>query len=136
MKKAKSETSKSDAVFSGNFTETITAVQKALAEAISFDMLGPEEVVAIKSSLSELGSGNLRVLPFGVTRTFEEFLIRDIEVADEIAQVRTALDQAEVPPATQKDTIVKYEIGEIRKDYIEEVEEVHAELDLGEAESS
>ena len=134
MKKAKSETSKSDAVFSGNFTETITAVQKALAEAISFDMLGPEEVVAIKSSLSELGSGNLQVLPFGVTRAFEEFLICGLEMAEEAEPSK--LRQTEIAQPADLRKIDRHEISVDREKAFGEVVEVLAELEPGKTEAS
>lgn len=124
MKKPINKTSKSDDAFSVNLTETITAVQKSLAEAISFDVIRQEEITAIKSSLSELGSGKLFVSPFGAIGRFVESLIPELGLSKEEPVARPRAYQTEAS-SVQKETIVGHEI----EGQVEDVELFHAELE-------
>ncbi len=71
MKKASTENTKADVVYQGTFSETITAVQRALVDASPFDILLSDEIVAIKTSLKELEVGNVRFIPYIGRKQFE-----------------------------------------------------------------
>jgi|GEM_PF-368919 len=76
MEATRPKVASADSISAGAFSETITAVQNALVDVISSSLFSYDEISAIKSTLKELKSGAVRIVPFfGIHELDESWLL-------------------------------------------------------------
>jgi mRNA-degrading endonuclease RelE of RelBE toxin-antitoxin system len=76
MKKTKTSENE-DRPPAGAFSKTIAVVQKALVDALPFDILAREEIAAIKSGLRDLRDGAVHIIPFFDVDALDELWLLD-----------------------------------------------------------
>jgi len=72
MRKTRATTGDSSQKAAASLGETVTAAQKALREAVDFELLVPSEIIGIKASLKDLETGALHLIPYQGNEEFEK----------------------------------------------------------------
>jgi len=72
MTKASRQSNKSSSRAPGRLSETVAAAERALSDAIKFELLVPHEIIGIKSSLKDLANGSAGFIPYKDDEQFEK----------------------------------------------------------------